>query len=249
LKKIDAILACRTQGSRLYGKPLQNMETGGPTVLESLLGYISEIKSVRSTILAISDENENDGFVNIANKHNLNYAKGDQEDVLGRIIKAADEFGTEIVFRSTSENPFMLSEYGDELIDEFISGDYDWGALMDTPDGTGIELIKLDALKRSHIKGSRKHRSELVSSYIFDNQSDFKILKKKLPKKFRRSEIRLTVDYPEDLIFCQQVWRALKTKNKLIKVENIIDFWDNNPQFRKPLEEIGIDWGHGRLWE
>ena len=39
-------------------------------------------------------------------------------------------------------------------------------------------LVKLEALKESHKKGSRKHRSELVSSYIFDHQKDFKLLKK-----------------------------------------------------------------------
>jgi len=26
-------------------------------------------------------------------------------------------------------------------------------------------------------------------------------------------------------------------------------FWDKNPIIRKPMEEIGIDWGHGRLWK
>ena len=249
MTKVDAVIACRVQGSRLFGKPLQNMAIGGPTVLDSLLDYIGEIKSVNSTILAISDENENDGFVNIAERRNLNYVKGDQEDVLGRIIKAAEKFDTEVIFRTTSENPFMLYEFGDELIDEFLLGDYDWGALMDTPDGTGFELIKLEALKESHNKGSRRHKSELVSSYIFDNQSDFKILKKKLPEELRRSDMRLTVDYAEDLIFCQQVWQALKTKNELIKVEKVIEFWDANPQLRSPLEKIGVDWLHGRLWE
>ena len=249
MKKIDAILACRVQGSRLYGKPLQNLSTDGPTVLESLLEYINAIESVNSTILAISDENENDAFVNIANKHGLNYVKGDQKDVLARLIKAAEEYGTEIVFRSTSENPFLLYEYGDSLIDEFLSGDYDWGAIMDTPDGTGIEIIKLEALKNSHEKGSDRHRSELVTSYIFDNQNDFKILKKKLPSRLRRPEIRLTVDYAEDLIFCQQAWQSLKKPNELIKIEQIIEFWDQNSKLRKPLENIGVDWGHGRLWE
>ena len=249
MKKIDAILACRVQGSRLYGKPLQKLATEGPTVLESLLDYVSSIKSVNSTILAISEESENDAFVNIAEKHNLNYVRGDQKDVLARIIKTANKFNTEIIFRATSENPFMLYEYADSLIDEFLSGDYDWGALMDTPDGTGFEIMKLDALKTSHKKGSKKHRSELVTSYIFDNQEDFKILKKQLPDNLRRPEIRLTVDYAEDLVFCQRVWQVLKKDNELIKVEQIIEFWDQNPQLRKPLESIGVDWGHGRLWE
>ena len=43
MKKVDAILACRVQGSRLYGKPLQTLSTDGPTVLESLLEYINSI--------------------------------------------------------------------------------------------------------------------------------------------------------------------------------------------------------------
>jgi len=235
MKKIDAILACRVQGSRLYGKPLQKLATEGPTVLESLLDYVSSIKSVNSTILAISEESENDAFVNIAEKHNLNYVRGDQKDVLARIIKTANKFNTEIIFRATSENPFILYEFADSLIDEFLLGDYDWGAYIDTPDGTGFELIKKDALIESHEKGQDKHRSELVTSYIFDNQKDFKILKKNLPKKLRRQDIRLTVDYAEDLIFCQQVWKMLKKENKLIKIEQIINFWDNNPQLREPL--------------
>lgn len=249
LPKIDAILACRNQGSRLYGKPLQNLGVGGPTIIESLIQYINSIESVNSVILAISEEPENNGFVKLAEKLGLRYTFGDQHDVLGRIIKAADEFQTDIVFRSTSENPFMLAEFGEELISEFVEGDFDWGALMETPDGTGIELIKLSALKASHANGQMRHKSELVTSYIFDHQSQFKILRKKLPLEFRRPDIRLTVDYAEDLIFCQNVWRSLKRENELISVRKIIEFWDDNPDLREPVEAIGVDWGHGRLWE
>ena len=105
MSKVDAIIACRVQGARLYGKPLQNLSDGGPTVLESLLDYVKSIDPVNDIILAISDESENDGFVNIANKYDLNYVKGDQTDVLARIIKAGQKYGTDIVFKVTSENP------------------------------------------------------------------------------------------------------------------------------------------------
>jgi spore coat polysaccharide biosynthesis protein SpsF len=249
MKKIDAILACRVQGSRLYAKPLQNLSTGGPTILESLINYISSIESVNSTILAISEEDENNGFVKIADKLGLNYIKGDQADVLLRIINAAEKYETEIIFRTTSECPFMLYNYADRLIDEFVKGDYDWGVYIDTPEGTGFELIKKEALLLSHKMGENKHRSELATLYIFENQKDFKILKMQLPENLRRPEVRLTVDYAEDLIFCQQIWKSLKKENTLIEINQIIEFWDNNPTLRKPLEDIGIDWGHGRLLE
>ena len=68
-----------------------------------------------------------------------------------------------------------------------------------------------------------------------------------LPEHMRRPEVRLTVDYAEDLVFCQQVYNKLKKEDKLIIVRDIIDLWDNNPQVRKPVENIGLDWGTGRL--
>ena len=51
------------------------------------------------------------------------------------------------------------------------------------------------------------------------------------------------------IIFGQKVYQALKKPDELIKVEEIVEFWDRNPILRKPLEEIGIDWGHGRVWK
>jgi spore coat polysaccharide biosynthesis protein SpsF len=249
MTKVDAVIACRVQGSRLYGKPLQNLNVGGPTVIESLISYIKAVDSIDDIVFAVSEESENDGFVRIAEVNSLPYVKGDQDDVLGRMIKAAKSNGTDVVFRTTSENPFMLYEFADELIHEFIEGDYDWGSYIDSPDGTSFELIKLEALEYSHKNGQDKHRSELVSSYIFENQDMFKLLKKKLPENLRRPEIRLTVDYAEDLVFCQSVWRELKQGKNLITIEEIINFWDSHPEIRKPLESIGVDWGHGRLWE
>jgi len=244
---IDGILACRVQGSRLYGKPLQSLVPGGITIIESLIQYLREIKLLRKIVLAISEGNENHGFISLANRLSLPYVIGDEHDVLQRIIDAAEQEGSENVLRITTEGPFVLYEYADGLIEEFLAGKYDWGSYKDTPEGTGYELISTQALKVSHDHGIARHRSELVTSYICEHQEEFKLLFKEVPKPLRRPEVRLTVDYPEDLVFCQAVYRNLKEENDLIQVEKIIDFWDQNPDLRKPLENIGIDWGRGRL--
>jgi len=248
-KAVDAILACRVQGSRLYGKPLQRLVPGGITVIESLIRYLRAIRSIRKIVLAISQGEENRGFIDIAEKHSLSYVIGDQHDVLRRIIKATELERSDHVFRVTTEDPFVLYEYADELVEEFLEGNFDFADYEDAPEGTGFELIKTEALRISHERGSKRHRSELVTSYIFDHQDNFKILHKQLPPKLCRPEVRLTVDYAEDLVFCQKVYKALSKGNQLIKVEEIIDFWDQNPDLRKSIEEIGIDWGTGRLWK
>ena len=246
-KGVDAILACRVQGSRLYGKPLQTLFPGGITIIESLIGYLNSIKRINKIILAIAEGEENYGFVHLAYKYNYPYFIGDENDVLARIIKAAHQENTTCIFRITTEGPFVISEYADDIIDEFIKGDYDWASYKDSPEGTGFELVKTEALVESHRRGNQRNRSELVTSYICEHQDEFKLLFMELPKEMRRPEVRLTVDYAEDLVFCQQVYTHLKKDDKLIQVSEIIDFWDNNPELRKPLENIGLDWGTGRL--
>ncbi len=245
----DAILACRIAGTRLYGKPLQLLDIENKiTILEHLVKYIKTSQYLNSVCLAISDEKENFGFIEMAEKNGWRYILGDSSDVLGRILKAVDAFDTNTVLRATTENPFIVDNLIDTLFEEHRTGDYDYSMFSNLPEGAGFSLIKAEALRISHRKGTSRHRSELVTSYIFDNKDEFKLNIQTPEAKLRRPDVRITVDYPEDLIFCRKVYRDLKGYEKQIKITEIIDYWDQNEETRRPVERIGIDWGHGRLW-
>ncbi len=247
--KFDAMLACRVTGTRLYGKPLQLIDIEKQlTILEYLVMYIRQSQYIDSICLAIADEKENYGIADLAEKNGWNYVFGDTVDVLGRILKAVDKFDTQMVFRITTDCPFIFHERLDELYEQHIRGNYDLSKFSELPEGTGYSIMKAEALRICHIKGTSRHRSELVNSYIFDHQDEFKLNIQKPDEKLRRPEVRVTVDYPEDLVFCRKVYTALDGRKRCIPIAEIIDYWDNNEELRQPLEEIGIDWGHGRLW-
>jgi spore coat polysaccharide biosynthesis protein SpsF len=245
----DVILACRVIGTRLYGKPLQLLDIEKKiTILEHLVKYIKTSHYLNSVCLAISDEKENFGFIEMAEKNGWRYILGDPSDVLGRILKAVDAFDTNTVLRATTENPFVVYDLIDTLFERHRTGDYDYSMFSNLPDGVGVSLIKAEALRISHKRGTNRHRSELVTSYIFDHKDEFKLNIQTPEAKLRRPEVRITVDYPEDLIFCRKVYRDLNGYEKLIKITEIIDYWDQNEEIRRPVERIGVDWGHGRLW-
>ena len=82
---------------------------------------------------------------------------------------------------------------------------YYFSILKNTPLGAGYEIINLDALKKSHKLGSKKHRSELVSLFIYENQKKFKIQEIEPKKEFQRPDLRLTVDNPEDLLVARMI--------------------------------------------
>ena len=67
-RKLIAALACRAGGSRLYGKPLQNLE-GGRTILGHILECIEEVAEIAEPVLGISEGTENLPFVEIAQAH------------------------------------------------------------------------------------------------------------------------------------------------------------------------------------
>jgi spore coat polysaccharide biosynthesis protein SpsF len=109
-------------------------------------------------------------------------------------------------------------------------------------DGCGFELIKLAALQKSHANGDDKHRSELCSLYIRENKHEFKVGFMSPPSSLQRKDLRLTVDYPEDLIVCRAVYDAFKHQAPKIKLMDVVEFLDENPDLKRlttPFCEIG----------
>lgn len=219
------------------------------TILEYLVSYLKAANMIDRIILAVPDNVENYVFKEVAKKNNWEITFGDENDMLGRILDTATQHGTDVIVQGSTESPFLYGEGLDDVIRQHIEGGYDYTQIPNLPEGSGYSIFKTDALRISHERGEDKHRSELVSSFIFEHQDQFEILQIEPKENLKRAEVRITVDYPEDLIFCRQVFQYLKGSQGPISIKDIIDFWDNNPDLRKPLETIGIDWGHGRIWE
>ena len=107
MRRLVATLACRYNGKRLYGKPLQNLDiVQGKTILEWLIEKLKGQETIYKSVLAISEVRENDIFVNIANKNGLPFVRGDDYDVLSRLISACRLVDGTDVLRITSESPF-----------------------------------------------------------------------------------------------------------------------------------------------
>ena len=242
-QKLVATLACRNQGSRLYGKPVQNLDIAtGTRIIDNIIRCLKSIKIVDEIVLAISIGTENEIFKQIASDHNLKFVVGDEEDVLSRLISAGDSASATDVFRVTSESPFLYFEEVERCWETYVSEQLDALFLEPIIDGCGFEIMSLAALKRSHLEGSPKHRSEMCSLYIRENTNLFNIARIQPSANLQRFDLRLTVDNPEDLVVCRHIYNAFKSLAPRIPVEEIIDFLDRNPQLidlTSPFTESG----------
>jgi len=243
MRKLVVALACRNKGTRLYGKPLQNLDIRNSiTILDNIVACLGAFECIESIVLGISEGNENLDFIDYAKNNNLAYVVGDEEDVLLRLIKCGEYASATDIFRTTSESPFPYFQMIDEMWNKHISNNNDATFLDEIIDGCGIEIIKLTALKESHEKGRSKHRSELCTLYIRENEKSYKIQKLIPEKKLIRKDLRLTVDYPEDLVVCRAVYEKFIEQAPMIELEDVIEFLDNNEDLKNlitPLCEGG----------
>jgi len=225
--KVAATLACRAESSRLYGKPMQLV--GDRPIIQHLIDRLRQVKSIDAIVLAITEGPSAALFIDYAQRQGLPYVLGPEKDVLQRLILAADHVKADIVVRVTPDNPFIYWENLDEMIAEHIERNSDLTVTEKLPLGSIVEIISLDALKRSHARGEDRHRSELCTLFISENPDLFTIRRLSPPAKFQRPEIRLTVDTPYDLILVRNLWQALQREGLLISIEEIIDFLDVHP--------------------
>ena len=232
-RKLVASLACRNQGSRLYGKPLQNLDIeNGLTIVDYMISSLKLYRPVQDIVLSVCEGPHNHIYEKIAKKRNIKFTFGDEDDVLKRLIDSTNYVNGTDIFRLTSESPFTYFELIDEAWTLHLKNNNDLTALDDVPDGSGFEIIKLSAYEKSHSMGKEKHKSELCSLYIRENYSSFKIGKVEKPKAISRPDIRLTVDYPEDLVLCRAVFEEFKEFAPLIPLEKIIKFIDSRKDLK-----------------
>ena len=243
--KIAAVIACRVGSDRLFAKPFQNLSNY--TILEHQINQIKTSNLIDDVVLAISENPGNDIFIEFAKKNHIKFVLGDDINVLQRLIDGAKYVNADIIFRVTSENPFLYWEGIDTIIKNHIKGNFDFSFFKDLPIGSSYEIINIETLEKSHKQGLKKHRSELCSLYVFEHQKFFKIQALLPPKDLRNPSLRLTVDTPEDLTLARIIYKKLGNKLKPISLSEIIKLLKKYPQLITINSEIPL--GVTRIWE
>jgi spore coat polysaccharide biosynthesis protein SpsF len=250
-RKLVAAIACRNPGSRLYGKPLQNLDVvRGIRIIDNILDCLKTIECIDQVVLGISEGNENEIYKNIAEEKELRYIVGDQIDVLSRLVQCGQIAGATDIFRCTSESPFPYFEAVEELWTRHQKENADATFMDDVIDGCGIQIIALKALEDSHARGEKKHRSEFCTLYIREHYQDFRVIRVEPTKELIRKDLRLTVDNPEDLAMCRIVYGTFKDRAPRIPLSEVVQFLDSNPKLIEwiaPFTEAGYStmyrWG------
>ena len=99
-RRLVAALACRNQGSRLYGKPLQNLDVEKKIrIIDNIVDCLKTLDCIDEIVLGIAEGSENDIYREIAEEKGLRYILGDEMDVLSRLIQCGQLAQATDIFR------------------------------------------------------------------------------------------------------------------------------------------------------
>jgi spore coat polysaccharide biosynthesis protein SpsF (cytidylyltransferase family) len=201
----------------------------GISILAQIVAAFRSESFISEIVLAIADEPENHWLASLATDMECEYVFGDTEDVLGRLILAGESMAATDLIRKTTESPYCDLDGLCEAWRRHVDEGNDITVVDYVPLGTAVEIYTMDALRRSHTEGLDEDRSELVSNFGRYNQSKFKIGIVEPAVECRRTDIRLTVDYPEDLVLCREVYARFAGQAPRIPLAEIIAFLDTRP--------------------
>lgn len=224
-----AVLACRAESTRLYGKPLQQL--GTKPILQHQIERLRNVSAIDEIVLAIADTPSQSVFKTFAREHDLSFTVGSEPDVLARLIDGAHHVDADIAIRATTENPYLYWQNIDDLVSVLVDNNADLVTTRMMPPGAYVEVVSVSALERAHEMGEDRHRSELCTTYITENPTDFDIQAVDPPEALARPDIRLTVDNPCDLMLLREIDAGLDSDRPL-SLEAIIEFLDDNPSIR-----------------
>lgn len=210
---ILAVLQARFSSSRLPGKVL--MDLLGEPMLYRQVERILRSKRIDSLVVATSSEGSDDQVWQMCLDKGLDCFRGSLEDVLDRFYQVARQLAPEHVVRLTGDCPLTDPVVIDGVVELHLTegNDYTSNTIEPTfPDGLDVEVITWDALRTAWERASLPSEREHVTSYVHKRPDQFRLGNYRYIGR-DLSELRWTVDEPEDFLFVQKVYEALYPKN------------------------------------
>ena len=194
---IGVVIQARMGSKRLPGKVLKPI--GKIPLLERIVLCLEYLKSNVQVVVATSNQRQDDAIEVFCRERQIEFFRGDEQNVLQRYVDCMHEYGFEHVVRLTGDNPFTDIEELDRLIELHVARAADYStSTASLPIGVGAEIFSALALLRIHEQASKPHHYEHVNEVLLENPGQFSIAELEVPPAKNRPDVRLTVDTPDD---------------------------------------------------
>ena len=230
-----AILQARMTSTRLPGKILASI-LGEPMVGRQL-ERIRRAQRLDDIVLATSTDPSDDLLVAWAEANDFKVFRGALADVLQRFVEVIEHYQPDVVVRLTADCPLTSPDVIDAVIERFQAGDVDYcsNTLTPTfPDGLDVEVIRADVLRAVAASSTDPHEREHVTLGVYRHPEHYRLANFEGTED--HSDLRWTVDTPEDLAFVTAVYEALYPDNPAFEMRDVLELIARTPGLSRTIE-------------
>ena len=202
--------------SRLPGKILSDI-TGELNSIKLLSHRIQNANMIDRHIYAIPDSSANDSLANYLNSMNYDYIRGSESDLISRYMLAVND--ADIIVRITSDCPLVDPAWIDVAVSLLKATNADYVSNY-TPastslfcNGSDIEVFKRQTLLELDKKFLDPTDREHVTFPLWDGRLDVTHLKMNSLLGDDISDVRITLDYEEDLEVLRRLANIINLKS------------------------------------
>ena len=233
--RIISTIEARMNSSRLPGKVL--LKAGGIPLLLHLTNRLKKVKIIDDLIIATTKKIEDDVIVDFARSNNIKFFRGSENDVMSRVIGAAESLNADVVVEVTGDCPIIDTSIVEQIIKTYLNNNVDYVSNVHKrsyPDGMDVQVYSLKTLKKSSSMTKKKLHREHVTLHIRENTKLFSRINCISPEYLYWPDLGLTLDEYSDYILLKKIIENfIKKKNPNFSCYEEIKFLKKNKQLLK----------------
>jgi spore coat polysaccharide biosynthesis protein SpsF len=233
--KVVASIEARMGSSRLPGKVLYDIN--GKPAIERLVNRLRLCKEIDEIIIATTDKPGDDKLAEWAIQNQLPLFRGSEEDVLNRVVNAQQLLKSDIVVEVTGDCILLDPNIIDLGIRTYLANSFDVvtnARVASYAQGLDVQVYSLKILEYVEKNIQDPAVREHVSLYFYENPKLYSVCNMIAPPQWERPNLRLQLDYQEDLELIRELYRRLEPRwGYAFGVERIIDELNSDPNLEK----------------
>ncbi|MBK9446929.1 MAG: hypothetical protein IPO00_13060 [Betaproteobacteria bacterium] len=237
--RVVLIIQARMGSSRLPGKSM--MDLAGAPLVGRILERVKRCTRLDDIVLAIPDTERDRVLQGLGERYGVKVFAGSENDLVERYYQAALWSKADIVGRLPADNATPEPSEIDRIVEHHLSlgrrgfssnlsviGDSEY------PDGIGAEMFDFSLLEEGRHRHDDPRQREHVHLNFYDYgtgrpvDADWcPISTVKCPEAFRRPDLVLDVNTPEQYEFMHQLYEYLYPRNPEFHITDTIRWYDN----------------------
>jgi len=207
--RIVGTIEARMGSTRLPGKTLTHVH-GGMHLLECVVRRFKMARRVDEVVVATSTSAADDAIADWCIKNQVTVHRGSEDDVLDRVAGAATRYGADAIVQMGADSAYLDNQLIDRLIGLYQAGNYDYvcnDLKLTFPLGIYGHIVNVVALTNLNRRNdlTDKDREDVVR-HFFERPNEYRIFNMEASEEFRYPQLRLTIDYPEDLELAKDLY-------------------------------------------